>query len=213
VLLALVLICALVALVWVVVLRKRVEDQTILLRESEERFRHMAQHDSLTGLATRMVFQDRLSVALENARRHHTELALLMLDLDNFKNINDTLGHLSGDEVLRITAERIVGAVRKSDTVARMGGDEFMVLLSDLHVPDDAESVAAKIVAALSVPIPVAGGEAPVSVSAGVCTVSSGKIDADTLLKNVDIALYRAKALGRNCFQSYTPELARSNMQ
>ena len=98
VLLALVLICALVALVWVVVLRKRVEDQTILLRESEKRFRHMAQHDSLTGLATRLVFQDRLSVALESARRHHTKLALLMLDLDKFKNINDTLGHQAGDE-------------------------------------------------------------------------------------------------------------------
>jgi diguanylate cyclase (GGDEF)-like protein len=212
-LLALALTGAVVALVWAVVLRRRVEQQTILLRESEKRFRHMAQHDSLTGLTTRLVFEDRLDVALESARRHHTELALLMLDLDNFKDVNDMLGHQAGDEVLRITAERIVGAVRKSDTVARMGGDEFMVLLSDLHAPDDAESVAAKVVTALSVPIPVAGGEAPVSVSAGVCTVSSGKIDADTLFKNADMALYRAKALGRNCFQSYTPELAQSQMQ
>jgi diguanylate cyclase (GGDEF)-like protein len=208
VLLALALIVTLVALGWVMALRKRVEQQTILLRESEKQFRHMAHHDSLTGLATRLVFQDRLHVALEYARRHHTELALIMMDLDNFKNINDTLGHQAGDEVLRVTAERIVGAVRKSDTVARMGGDEFVALLPDLRAPLAAESIAIKVVAALSVPIPFAGGEVPVSVSAGVCSVSSGEIDADTLLKNVDVALYQAKALGRNCFQSYTPELA-----
>ena len=168
----------------------------------------MAHHDSLTGLATRPVFQDRLNVALESARRHHTKLALIMMDLDNFKNINDTLGHQAGDEVLRVTAERIVGAVRKSDTVARMGGDEFVALLPDLRAPLAAESIAAKVVAALSAPISFAGVEVPVSVSAGVCLVSSGEIDADTLLKNVDVALYQAKALGRNCFQSYTPELA-----
>ena len=210
VLLALVLTCTLVALVWVVVLRRRVEDQTILLRESEKRFRHLAQHDSLTGLATRLVFQDRLNVALESARRHRTKLALLMLDLDKFKNINDTLGHQAGDEVLRVTAERFVKAVRKSDTVARMGGDEFVALLPDLRAPHAAESVAAKVVEALSVPIPFAGGVVPVSVSAGICTVSSGEIDADTLLKNVDLALYQAKSLGRNCFQSYTPELPQS---
>jgi diguanylate cyclase (GGDEF)-like protein len=207
VLLALVLTGMLLVLGWVMALRKRVEQQTILLRESEKRFRHMAHHDSLTGLATRLVFQDRLNVALKNAKRHHTELALIMMDLDNFKNINDTLGHQAGDEVLRVTAERIVGAVRKSDTVARMGGDEFIALLPDLRVPLAAESIAAKVVAALSVPIPFAGGEVPVSVSAGVCTVSSGEIDADTLLMNVDVALYNAKALGRNCFQSFAPEL------
>jgi diguanylate cyclase (GGDEF)-like protein len=189
-------------------LRKRVEQQTILLHESEKQFRHMAHHDSLTGLATRLVLQDRLNVALEYAKRHHTELALIMMDLDNFKNINDTLGHQAGDEVLRVTAERIVGAVRKSDTVARMGGDEFVALLPDLRAPLAAESIAAKVVAALSAPISFAGVEVPVSVSAGVCLVSSGEIDADTLLKNVDVALYQAKALGRNCFQSYTPELA-----
>ena len=208
VLLALVLTVMLLVLGWVMALRKRVEQQTILLHESEKQFRHMAHHDSLTGLATRLVLQDRLNVALEYAKRHHTELALIMMDLDNFKNINDTLGHQAGDEVLRVTAERIVGAVRKSDTVARMGGDEFVALLPDLRAPLAAESIAAKVVAALSALISFAGVEVPVSVSAGVCLVSSGEIDADTLLKNVDVALYQAKALGRNCFQSYTPELA-----
>ena len=135
-------------------------------------------------------------------------IAFCVLDLDNFKDINDTFGHRAGDEVLRVTAGRLLEVVRKSDTVARMGGDEFIALLPDLRVPLAAESIAAKVVAALSAPISFAGVEVPVSVSAGVCLVSSGEIDADTLLKNVDVALYQAKALGRNCFQSYTPELA-----
>jgi len=199
-------------LAWVAVLRRRVAQQTSLLRrqtdllrESEERFRHMAQHDALTGLATRLVLQDRLNAALERARRNVTGLALLMLDLDKFKEINDTFGHHAGDEVLRVTASRIVAAVRKSDTVARMGGDEFIVLLSDLSDPEAVESIAAKVVAALSLPVRFAGVELPVSVSVGVCTVTAGELDADMLLRNVDAALYRAKARGRGCYAVFTP--------
>ena len=199
--LTLVLAATLAVLGWVVVLRRRI-------RESEERFRHMAQHDALTGLATRLVLQDRLTVALEAAKRRRTRLALLMLDIDKFKLINDTFGHHAGDEVLRVTAERIVQTVRKTDTVARMGGDEFVVLLTDLSDPQAAESIAAKVVAALSVPVPFAGHELAVSVSVGVCTASAGALDADVLLKNVDAALYRAKANGRNCFEVFTPEMA-----
>jgi diguanylate cyclase (GGDEF)-like protein len=191
----------LLVLGWVVVLRKRI-------RESEERFRHMAQHDALTGLATRLVLQDRLSVALEAAKRHRNGLALLMLDIDKFKLINDTFGHHAGDEVLRVTAERIVQAVRKTDTVARMGGDEFVVLLTDLTDQRAAENIAAKVVAALAVPVPLADSKLPVSVSVGVCSASAGELDADVLLRNVDAALYRAKAKGRNCFEVFTPEIA-----
>jgi diguanylate cyclase (GGDEF)-like protein len=210
--LALVLTGTLAVLAWVAVLRRRVAQQTSLLRrqtdllrESEERFRHMAQHDALTGLATRLVLQDRLNAALERARRNVTGLALLMLDLDKFKEINDTFGHHAGDEVLRVTASRIVAAVRKSDTVARMGGDEFIVLLSDLSDPEAVESIAAKVVAALSLPVRFAGVELPVSVSVGVCTVTAGELDADMLLRNVDAALYRAKARGRGCYAVFTP--------
>ena len=201
--LALALVVTLVVLGWVMALRRRI-------RESEERFRHMAQHDALTGLATRLVLQDRLAVALEGAKRHRTGLALLMLDIDNFKLINDQLGHHAGDEVLRVTAHRIVETVRKSDTVARMGGDEFIVLLPDLSDPHLAESIAKKVVAGLSVPVPFAGRGVPVTVSIGVCTASPGDLDADLLLRNVDAALYRAKARGRNCFEVFTPEMARS---
>ena len=124
--LALAVLITLIVLGWVMALRKQVARQTILLRESEQRFRHMALHDSLTGLATRLLLRDRLNTAVETANRNHTGLALLMLDLDNFKFINDTLGHRAGDEVLRITAIRLQEVVRKSDTVARMGGERVL---------------------------------------------------------------------------------------
>jgi diguanylate cyclase (GGDEF)-like protein len=195
-LLTLALAVTLAVLAWVIVLRRRI-------RESEERFRHMAQHDALTGLATRPVLHDRLTLALEAAKRHHNGLALLMLDIDRFKDINDTRGHQAGDEVLRVTAERIVEAVRKSDTVARMGGDEFVVLLPDLIDPRAAESIAAKLVTVLSAPVPFANRELAVSVSIGVCTASPGELDPDVLLRNADAALYLAKAQGRNCFEVF----------
>lgn len=205
-LLALVLAGTLAVLAWVMVLRKRLEKQTCLLRESEVRFRHMAQHDTLTGLATRLVLDDRLSVALESAKRHQTVLSVLMLDIDKFKDINDTLGHQAGDEVLRVTANRLLGAVRKSDTVARMGGDEFVILLPESGDGPAAEIIAEKLVAALSVPIAFAGSEVPVSVSIGICTADHGEFDADALLKQVDAAMYMAKQRGRNCYQVFTPD-------
>jgi len=213
ILLALVLAGMLLVLAWVLALRKRVEEQTSLLRKSEERFRHMALHDALTGLATRRLLQDRLNVAVQTAKRHQTCLAVLMLDMDRFKQINDTFGHATGDEVLRITANRLLESVRKSDTVARMGGDEFVVLLPDLLEPQAAEKVAANLVETLATPIPFAGREVPVSVSVGVCTVSAGETDADTLLANVDVALYHAKERGRNCFQVFTPDAAPARIE
>ena len=102
------------------------EQQTVLLRESEQRFRHLALHDPLTGLATRLLLQDRLNAAVETANRHLTGLALLMLDLDRYKDINDPYGHRPATRCLRVTALRLLEAVRKSDTVSRMGGDEFL---------------------------------------------------------------------------------------
>lgn len=205
-LLALAFAVTLGVLVWVAVLRGRVQRQADLLRESEERFRHMALHDALTGLATRLLLQDRLDTAVVLANRHQTGLALLIADLDKFKEINDTFGHQAGDEVLRVTSSRLLAAVRKSDTVARMGGDEFVVLLTDLHDPQFAEGVAAKVVAALSVSVPFGGQELPISVSVGVCSAFAPELDAETLLKRADAALYRAKAQGRNCFEVYLPE-------
>jgi diguanylate cyclase (GGDEF)-like protein len=203
--LALALIATLCVLAWVMVLRKHVEEQAILLRESESRFRHMALHDALTGLATRILLEDRLSTAVEAARRHQTGLALLMIDIDKFKTINDTYGHHSGDEVLRVAANRLTRAVRKSDTVARMGGDEFVVLLPDIFDPAMAESVAAKVVNSLADPIYFQEYQIPVSASVGVCTLDSDELDVERLLKAADNALYQAKARGRNCYHIFTP--------
>jgi diguanylate cyclase (GGDEF)-like protein len=208
VLLSLALIAALCVLGWVMVLRRRVEEQAILLRESESRFRHLALHDALTGLATRLLLQDRLDVGVEAAKRHKTGLALLMVDIDRFKQTNDTYGHQAGDEVLRVTAQRLLQAVRKSDTVARMGGDEFIVLLSDLSTPQMAEEIAANMVANLAGAVLFAGGEVPVTASVGLCTAFAEELDADFLLRNADAALYQAKARGRNCFQVFSPEMA-----
>ena len=132
-------------------------------------------------------------------------LAVGYLDIDNFKSTNDTLGHQAGDEALRATAERIVQAVRKSDTVARIGGDEFVVLLPDLIDSQAAETIAAKLVAALSAPVSFAGRELAVRVSIGVCTALPGELDADLLLRNADAALYRAKAKGKGCYQVFIP--------
>lgn len=200
ILMALALAGTLAVLVWVVLLRTR-------LRESEERFRHMALHDALTGLATRLLLQDRLDVGVEAAQRHQTGLALLMLDLDEFKQINDLYGHPAGDEVLRVTAARLVNAVRKSDTVARIGGDEFVVLLPDLNDLRTAESVAAKIVESLGVPVLFSGREVPITVSVGVCALKTEDLDQAMLLKRSDEALYQAKAKGRNCYVVFMPDL------
>jgi diguanylate cyclase (GGDEF)-like protein len=208
VVLALALVVTLLVLVWVWVLRRRVEEQTKVIRESEERFRQMALHDALTGLATRPLLQDRLHVALDVVQRHQTGLALLVLDVDKFKQVNDTFGHPAGDEVLRVVAARLLESVRKSDTVARIGGDEFVVLLTELNDSRGAEKIAASIVEKLGVPIPFADREVPVSVSVGLCTDFAAELDADTLMKNADAALYYAKTHGRNRFQVFTPDQA-----
>jgi diguanylate cyclase (GGDEF)-like protein len=196
----------LVVLTWVVALKRRVRQQTILLRESEERFRHMALHDALTGLATRLLLQDRLDTALEAAIRHRTGLALLIVDLDKFKEINDSFGHQAGDEVLRATADRLLEAVRKTDTVARIGGDEFVVLLTDLHDAQIAERIAVSIVETLRVPILFQGGEVPATVSVGICSTAAGELDGAALFRGADAALYLAKASGRNCYRVFAPE-------
>jgi diguanylate cyclase (GGDEF)-like protein len=220
VMLALALTGTLVVLVWVMFLRRRLERQTMQLREqaellqeqteklreSEERFRHLALHDGLTGLATRLLLQDRLNAAVETARRHQSGIALLMVDLDRFKEVNDHFGHAGGDQVLCVAADRLLDAVRKSDTVARIGGDEFVVLLTDQNDPLMAEGVAAKIVKSLAESVPFDGREIPISVSVGVCTTAIGGLKAEALLKYADEALYQAKANGRNCYHVFKPE-------
>jgi diguanylate cyclase (GGDEF)-like protein len=198
--------------VWAFALRRQVEQQTRELRESRELYRHMAHHDSLTGLPTRLLLHDRLQVALDRARRFRKSIAILMLDLDRFKQINDTYGHHIGDLVLQITADRLASTIRKTDSVARMGGDEFVVLLTDLVDPTYAEQVAAKIVDVLSSPIRIGKTHLPISVSIGVYTLSDEVAEAEVLLQRVDAAMYRAKQRGRGCFQVFTSDMLNPNV-
>lgn len=198
----------LLALAWIVVLRHRVEQQTRALRASEERMRHLSEHDVLTGLPNRLLLDDRLQTALDRARRFHTCLGLLMVDLDGFKEVNDAFGHHVGDMLLCELGQRLTAAVRATDTVARMGGDEFIVLLPDLHVPEEAERIAAKVVEAASAPINVEAEQVEVTVSVGVATYPEEGADSESLLRCADLAMYAAKQLGKNQFQVFRPQTA-----
>jgi diguanylate cyclase (GGDEF)-like protein len=198
-------------LCWVVVLRKRVEEQTLVIRRSEEKFRHLAHHDSLTGLSVRSVLHEALETAVATAKVNRTPFALLMMDVDNFKIVNDTLGHATGDEVLRIVAERIQASLRKTDTVARIGGDEFAALLPGVHSMEEGRRIATHVLAQVSAPIFVRGCEVPVSVSVGVTDYPAGGEDSTSLMQNADTAMYRAKALGRNRYQLFSVNMAKDD--
>ena len=173
----------------------------------EQSIRHMAHHDALTGLPNRSLFRDRLTHAMAQADRYHQKLAVMFLDLDRFKAINDTLGHNVGDQLLKIAAERLRSCVRDSDTVARLGGDEFTVIVEDIVEDHDAAAVAQKILDTLSQPFNLYGHEVFISVSVGVTLYPSDDENADNLLRNADSAMYRAKEFGRNNFQFYVAEM------
>jgi len=164
-------------------------------KQAQERMRRVAHHDSLTGLPNRILFDDRLAQSIRLARRASRGFALLFLDLDRFKQVNDSLGHGAGDELLKEVAARLRRQVRESDTVARIGGDEFTVILADVARREEAETVARKIIAALSAPIPLDGGKHVVSVgiSIGIARYPSDAQDADALVRLADAAMYDAK--------------------
>ena len=197
----------LAALAWIFILRHRVEQQTRALRASEERLRHLSEHDVLTGLPNRLLLDDRLLTAVERAKRFSTSLGLLMIDLDGFKEVNDAYGHHVGDMVLCELAGRMTAAVRTTDTVARMGGDEFIILLPDLHLAEEAEMIAAKIVAGVSIPIRVESVRVSVTVSIGVATYPEQASDEESLLRCADEAMYAAKQDGKNQLQVFQPKL------
>jgi diguanylate cyclase (GGDEF)-like protein len=196
---------SLAAFAWIVVLKRRVDHQTQALRESEEQLRHLSHHDALTGLPNRLLLKDRLTIALHRAERFKGGLAILMVDLDRFKQINDVYGHQAGDKVLTAAATRLVDSVRMTDTVARIGGDEFIVLLPDLRETSQAESIAAKIIASVAAPIDIGATAVTVTASVGICTYPLGGRDAETLMQNVDGAMYAVKSHGRNAFQVFNP--------
>jgi diguanylate cyclase (GGDEF)-like protein len=173
-------------------------------KQAEETIRHQALHDHLTGLPNRTLFSDRLSIALANARRHKEMLAVVFLDLDRFKKINDTLGHDVGDLLLKAVVERVKDSVRQGDTVARWGGDEFTLLLPQIAGKKDATNIAQRILDALKPVFNLNGYEARISLSIGIAVYPFDGEDAETLVKNADVALYRTKEDGRNGYQVYS---------
>jgi diguanylate cyclase (GGDEF)-like protein len=172
-------------------------------KQAEEQIRYRADHDALTGLPNRALFADRLGSALASASRHEHRFALLAVDLDYFKAVNDRLGHLAGDALLVETAARLQACVRESDTVARLGGDEFAVILTEIAGQADAEEVAERICASISQPFRLAEGEASVSASVGIAFGPNGTASLQVLQRRADRALYAAKAGGRGHYRIY----------
>jgi len=176
-------------------------------RAQSLRMSHLAQHDSLTDLPNRILLNDRLIQAIGMAQRHGKKLAILYVDIDRFKHINDTAGHAAGDQLLQSVSKRLLDCVRSSDTVSRLGGDEFVILLTEIAYAQDAAITAEKILAALVEPHRIAQLELHVSASIGIAAYPQDGTTAEVLLKNADAAMYQAKECGRNNFQFFKAEM------
>lgn len=183
------------------------------LKRSEQQLRHMAHHDPLTDLANRALLDDRLEHALRRAHRDNGRLAVLFIDLDRFKTVNDTLGHNVGDELLVEIANRLKASLREGDTLARLGGDEFVLVLEDLDSPRMAGRVAEKICAILNEPVRVSGHELFAAGSIGISLYPDDGSDVPTLLKAADSAMYAAKGAGRNGYCFYTPQMTEAALE
>jgi diguanylate cyclase (GGDEF)-like protein len=188
---------------------RAVEEQ----RANAERVQYLAYHDSLTTLPNRSLFTKLLTQSIHEAHRFNRQLAVLFLDIDRFKHINDTLGHEAGDQLLQEVATRLNGCLRESDTVARLGGDEFVVLLPELDEDKYVATVAQKILSAVAKPFVLHDQEFRVTASVGICTYPQDGLDEETLTKNADIAMYRAKEEGKNNYQFYSAKLNADSLE
>jgi diguanylate cyclase (GGDEF)-like protein len=188
------------------------EERVLAVRDISERLaaektiRHLAHHDGLTGLPNRALLNERLEQALVRVRRGET-LAVHLLDLDHFKNVNDTLGHPAGDRLLRQVADRLRTIVRETDTIARMGGDEFVVLQVALSEPADATILAQRIIEVLGEPFIIDGRHVVIGASLGIALGPADGVSPDQLMRNADLALYRAKGKGRGMYRFFEPEM------
>jgi diguanylate cyclase (GGDEF)-like protein/PAS domain S-box-containing protein len=178
------------------------------LKRSREQLRFLAHHDALTGLPNRSLFRERLEQSIHRAARHGVQIALLFLDLDRFKIVNDTLGHPVGDVLLKQVATRLSGGVRASDTLARLGGDEFVVIFEDVRGPNEAAAMARRLLDLFTPPFDVAGRELFLRLSIGISLYPLDGPDTDTLIRHADIAMYRAKATGRNDISFFEPAMS-----
>ena len=177
------------------------------MKKTEEVIKYQAYHDALTALPNRMLFLDRLEVALHHAQRQDQKVAVFFLDLDHFKTVNDSLGHAIGDKLLQEVAKRLLQTVREEDTVSRLGGDEFTIILPDVAVPKEIAVVASRIVNEIRRPFVIEGQEIVIGASIGISMFPMDGSDAGALVKNADTAMYRAKREGRRNFQFFTRSL------
>lgn len=176
-------------------------------KRTQERLAYLAQYDQLTDLPNRSLFNDRLVASLQQAQRHHRQMALMFLDLDHFKDINDTLGHSAGDKLLKDVAKRLQRCVRAEDTIARLGGDEFTIIMNEVKHRQDSATVAEKILDSLSHPFVLEGEEVFVTTSIGIAGYPGSGKDPEILIRHADTALYRAKSEGRSNYQFFEAEM------
>jgi diguanylate cyclase (GGDEF)-like protein len=188
-------------------LESRTRQHNEQLEEANAQLQHVATHDALTGLPNRLLLADRLAQAIAQAERHAQRFAVIVVDLDRFKSVNDSLGHLAGDVLLKDVARRLTKVLRKADTLARLGGDEFVLVLNEINGPRDAEAVAVKVLADFAKPVLVSGLELHISASLGISVSPDDGVDADTLLQHADAAMYHAKKSGRNAYQFFAPAM------
>jgi diguanylate cyclase len=178
-----------------------------MLENANARLQHAATHDALTGLPNRVLLADRMGQAIARAARHEIRFAVLVVDLDRFKAINDSLGHIAGDELLQEVARRLSSLLRKDDTLARLGGDEFVLLVHEVSTAQDAEVVAQKVLSHVAQPLQLAGLDVHVSPSVGIALCPDDGVDSETLLQHADAAMYHAKKKGRNTYQFFAPAM------
>ena len=176
-------------------------------KRAEEKLRRLANFDALTGLPNRTLLLDRVERGLEHANRHHKSMALFFIDLDRFKQVNDSLGHKAGDELLKIVARRLTAKLRKEDTVARLGGDEFVIMIEDVKSIEAISRLVSEIIAIIDLPILLSNQTVSVSSSIGIAMYPGDGASAEELLKHADIAMYHAKELGRSNFQFFTAQM------
>ena len=176
-------------------------------KRAEDTINILAYHDSLTGLPSRALFNDRFTMAMADSKRNDKNTALIMLDLDHFKDVNDTFGHDAGDDMLKEVSSRLTSILRQTDTVCRMGGDEFALLISDANVKEMIEEVAQRILAAIGKPFSLHGVKAWISASLGIAIYPEDGENLEILFKHADMAMYEVKKVGRNNYLHYQPDM------